>query len=284
MKKEYGPTQEFWDYCIKVNNPKYKYEIEPGRVFSEEISDNFGIKLDGFCDGPDPPDFEAKVIDIGKVGIEVTSLTDLQVREHGSYYDKVENILSEIIGIHSHFLPIANYIFYYSPGEIQKFSGGHIEIPNYDFKMSLDEMRSKLDRAVLQWFSRYSNDGNRSITISDISGNAVSINMMQKIKSDKKEFFIFPQGIYKYINNNTVLTTELQKAINRKYKKYQGKPWLNEYNQVWLLLYIIGDEMDISSPNIDFDKIRISKKIFNRIFVLMKILTDYKLIELTTDE
>ena len=37
MKKEYRPTQEFWEYLMKVNNdPKIKYEQIPADIFVNE--------------------------------------------------------------------------------------------------------------------------------------------------------------------------------------------------------------------------------------------------------
>lgn len=283
MKKEYRPTQEFMDYLIKVNNdPKYKYETEPGTVFCEEIDGKYGIKIHEFYDGPDPPDFELNVNTIGKVGLEVTALTDPNLRQFGSYFDDVENILTDVIGLYIHFLPVASYMFNYFPGDLQPFGKGKIEVQNDNFRMSLDEMREKLDKLVSQWFSRFSIEGNRSITIHDKNGNPARFKMMHNFPSEKKEFSLYPQGIYKDIDNNEELKTELQNAVNRKNEKYQGKSWLNGYKQVWLLLYILSDEMALSQ-NVNIEEINVGKKLFDRIFVLRKIITDYKVYELVTD-
>lgn len=73
MEKEYGPSEEFIQYVLQIQNDKeYQNEVLPAECFVDSCDD---LKKDVLMKNEnDPPDFFVEDRDGNKICLEVTSL------------------------------------------------------------------------------------------------------------------------------------------------------------------------------------------------------------------
>ena len=161
---------------------------------------------------------------------------------------------------------------------------GKIQIADFSNKTNREQLDEFLNNNMAQFLANYAVGGKQELSVMNRKGEQVGVISIMKFgEADKPQFMMLQQQYRRFAEwTESELSKTLQEIIERKECKYQeadineklkGLPW-------WLLISDIHDLMGTGGSSIDYTKVRVSYKFFDRVFLISPMLKGHRVVEL----
>lgn len=287
MGKESGPSKEFIEYILQIqNDSKYQNEILPAECFVDsydELNKEILIKNE-----KDPPDFLVENMDGNKICLEVTSLGAEFVFQHNSFIKQAENIIRSHIESNIELLPRGFHGVFFVPSsqDFVETRMGKIQIADFSNKTNKEQLDEYLDNNMAKFLTHYAMGAKRELSVMNRKGEQVGVISIMKFgETDMPQFRMLPQQYRRLAEwTESEFSKTLQEIIQGKECKYQKASISKESEALpwWLLISDIHDLMGTSTLSIDFSNVIVSCRFFNKVFLISPALKGHQVIELST--
>jgi hypothetical protein len=285
MEKEYGPSEEFIEYILQIQNDKvYQNEILPAECFIDSYDEVKKEKL--LKNENDPPDFFIEGRRGNKICLEVTSLGADFTFKYNSFIKITENNIRKHLELNIKLLPVGFYGVFFVPSsqDFVETRMGKIQIADFSNIINREQLDEYLLNNMAQFLINYAIGGKQELSVMNRKGDQVGVISIIKFgEADKPQFKMLQQQ-YRRLSEwkESELSKTLQEIIEGKECKYHkadinGKlkdlPW-------WLLISDIHDLMGTSGSSIDYTKVIVSYKFFDKVFLISPALKGHQIVKL----
>ncbi|MFZ2630966.1 MAG: hypothetical protein WA081_21615 [Desulfosalsimonadaceae bacterium] len=285
MNIEYGPSEEFLESVIKIQNDQvYQNEVLPAECFVDTFEEFRDLEL--IRNIYDPPDFFIQDIHGKRICLEVTSLGTSFTFEHNSFIRFVENIVTKHVESNLKLLPKGVYGFFFVPSSLALVEAriGKIQIADFTHKVNKKWIDEFLYSRMEQFLSDYANTGKKDLFVLNKKGEQIGVISLTKLGDSKiTEHLIFSQQYVRLADwTERDISQALQTVVSGKELKYQqsdiqenlrNMPW-------WLLISDIHETMGTANATVDFSKIRLIYNFFDKVFLISQALVGQRVIQL----
>ena len=285
MNIEYGPSEEFIEYVIKIQNDQvYHNEVLPAECFVDSYEEFENVEL--IRNENDPPDFFIQDIHGKRICLEVTSLGIDFTFEHNSFIRIAEKTVIKHVESNLKLLPKGVYGFFFVPSaqDFVKMRRGKIQIADFTNKTNKDELDEFLSSRMEQFLSDYDNTGKKELSVLNRKGEQIGVISLAKLRDSQTTKYLILQQQYSRLADwaEKELSQSLQEIVTGKERKYQqadikenlrNMPW-------WLLISDIHDTMGTAGATVDFSTIKLIYDFFDKVFLISQALEGHRVMQL----
>lgn len=285
MNIEYGPSEKFIEYVIKIQNDQvYQNEVLPAECFVDSYEEFKNVEL--IRNENDPPDFFIQDIHGKRICLEVTSLGTDFTFEHNSFIRIAEKIVTKHVESNLKLLPKGVYGFFFVPSaqDFVETRMGKIQIADFTNKTNKDELDEFLSSRMEQFLSDYANTGKKKLSVFNRKGEQIGVISLTKLGDSQITKYLILQQQYRRLADwaEKELSQSFQKIVTGKERKYQQADIKEDLRNMpwWLLISDIHDTMGTAGATVDFSTIKLTYDFFDKVFLISQAFEGHRVMQL----